>query len=261
MSKKGCLITIGVAVCVLGGILGLVFYLTGGAVKAADRFLGLLGDGKVHEAYLSTSSTLRAQLEEESFTAAVKRLGLTDYASSSGTTRSVENNVANLEGTVTTKSGGSIPLKMKLVKEEGEWKVFSVTGSEAGVGGDQPKREVPSDEALRRLTKESLLDFNQAVKAKDFKPFHDKIAALWKREITAEGLQKAFQGFIDREVDIAGVRDVNPEFDKPPEIDNEGRLVVSGYYPTKPLRVQFTLKYAYEHPSWKLMGLKVNVKE
>jgi hypothetical protein len=268
MSSKGnplarvCLIVIGVVICLALIVGSLVFYFTAGAAKAGDRFLTLLGEGKAHEAYLSTSSALRAQVGEDEFTDVVKELGLTEYASSDWDTRSVgTSGVATLQGTVTTRAGGRIPLKLQFVKEQGEWKVSYVSGSEAGMVIEHRKRDVPSEETLRRMTKEALLDFNQAIKAKDFKPFHDKIAALWKREVTPEGLQKTFQKFIDLQVDIGGIQDVNPVFDKPPALDDNGSLAVSGYYPTKPLQVTFNLDYTYEHPAWKLIGIRVKVKD
>jgi hypothetical protein len=34
---------------------------------------------------------------------------------------------------------------------------------------------------------------------------------------------------------------------------------MEGYYPTQPLKVNFKLKYIYEHPAWKLFGINVNV--
>src|SRR5262245_57548859 len=134
--KKGLLIGCGVA-----GTLGLlccggfaaIFYtafaLTGPAVTATDDLLALLRDGKTTEAYRSTAKSLQSQQSEAEFTQAVQRLGVTDYASSSWLSRNIENNEATLEGTVTTRGGRSIPLTVKLVKEDGGWKVLSLKGA------------------------------------------------------------------------------------------------------------------------------------
>ncbi|MEO6971646.1 MAG: hypothetical protein ABI217_12220 [Chthoniobacterales bacterium] len=49
-------------------------------------------------------------------------LGLTDYASVFWSNREIKNDRAHLEGSVTTRAGGTIPLTMELVKENGAWK-------------------------------------------------------------------------------------------------------------------------------------------
>jgi hypothetical protein len=236
-----------------GGLFFWMFKETSTAAKSADEFLALLGQGKVVEAYNAGSSSLRSRQDQQAFEASMKQLGVLDYASSSWTKRDVENNVATLVGAVTTKAGGTIPLTAVLVKEGSDWKVQSL------VSGVTNKKTPPTDQEAKQLAKDSLLAFNQAVKAKDFTAFHASVAALWKRETTAEKLQAVFQEFITKQVDIGGIRDVEPVFDDPPSLDNDERYVLKGYFPTKPSRVKFDLKYTYEHPDWKLVGINVQV--
>jgi len=78
----GCGAILGV-VGVCGGFIFLFFYLTSDAASAANHFLTLLGEGKTAEAYQSASAGFRAAQNENQFTAAVKQLGLDNYASSS----------------------------------------------------------------------------------------------------------------------------------------------------------------------------------
>ena len=107
--KKGCLIAIIAAVAVVGGIIALVFGMTSGVAKAGDAFVAQLGSGKVAEAYQSCSPSLRAQQTQEAFEKTVKELGLTDASSASWSSRGFTNDQGYVEGTVTTKSRGSIP--------------------------------------------------------------------------------------------------------------------------------------------------------
>ena len=60
-------------------------------------------------------------------------------------------------------------------------------------------------------------------------------------------------------MDLSGIRGVPPVFEEPPTITTEGLLTMQGYYPTKPLRVLFTMKFLYELPRWKLFGLDVSL--
>lgn len=142
--KKGWLIGCGVVggvVLVCGGIIGavvwlvwLIFALTGPAVEAGDQFLTLLGEGRTTVAYNAAASGLRAKQTEEEFTTEMKKLQLTEYASSSWNNREIVNDQATLKGTVTTKTGGTVPLTIKLVKEDGTWKVHSINDPQAGGG-------------------------------------------------------------------------------------------------------------------------------
>ncbi|HSH38709.1 MAG TPA: hypothetical protein VK993_07980 [Chthoniobacterales bacterium] len=118
---------------------------------------------------------------------------------------------------------------------------------------------VPSQKELETLTEESLLAFNKAIQAKDFTRFHKRISALWREQITPANLKSIFQTFVDQEIDLAAISKLDPVFDQPAAIDDDGVLVVQGHYSTAPTAVQFRLKYVNERAAWKLMGIKVDV--
>ena len=140
--KKGCLIAIGAAFLLIVIIILLAFGLTRGAVKAGDQFLGLIGSGKIAAAYESASATLKSEESVASFEQNVKKLGLTDFASASWSSRETKNDRARLEGSVTTRSGGKIPLTMELVKESGTWKVIYLSAPQAGVSVEQRGKQL-----------------------------------------------------------------------------------------------------------------------
>lgn len=258
--KKGCLIAIGAAVGVTVLIVALVFGLTGGVVKAGDEFLAMLGSGRISEAYQSASASLRAQQSQEVFEKTVKDLGLTDFASTSWSSRGFTNDQGHLEGTVTTKSNGSIPLRIDLMKEGGTWKVYSISAPKAGVSVEGRGRSVPSEPGLKALTVESLLAFNKGVRAKSFAEFHKGISTLWQKQITPEKLMEVFRSFIEQDIDISPIESMTPVFEPPAEINTDGVLIVSGSYPTEPSKLQFTLKYVDENSTWKLIGINVKLK-
>ena len=258
--KKGCLIALGIGVALVALILLLVFGLTRGAVKAGNDFLDLLGAGKIAEAYESASPTLKSQQTGDAFERAVKQLGLTDFASASWSSRNIENDRAYLEGSAKTRSGGKIPLHMELMKESEQWKVYVLTVPQSGVSAEGGRKEMPPDAKLKEMTRDSLLAFNQALQGKSFVKFHQQISTVWQQQITPEKFMEAFQSFIDNEIDLSAIREVEPIFDDPPAIDSDGILILKGYFPTQPRRVHFQLKYVYEHPAWKLLGVRVNVE-
>lgn len=247
-------------VLIVGGIIAMAFWATSGVTEAGDRFLSLLGQGKSQEAYREhTTAALRQQDSEESFTQAVKRLGLTDWASSSWTARKVENSVGTLEGTVKTRSGGTIPLKMQLVKENGQWKVGLCAPAGSGVASP-PKPSLPPVGELNKLATQSLLNFSQAAQAKDFGAFHATLAGPFQRTKTPEELLTIFRSFVDQGINLAGIAEMTPVFDPAPSINEDGLLRLQGRYPTRPSQVIFDMKYIQENGIWRLMGINVKVK-
>jgi hypothetical protein len=94
----------------------------------STSFLALLGEGKTQQAYQSAASTLQTRENEAAFTARMRRMGLTDYASVSWQHRRMQGrNRGYLEGNVTTRKGRVIRVVMILFEEGGAWKVESVS--------------------------------------------------------------------------------------------------------------------------------------
>ena len=266
--KKGTAIGLGIGcgvvvlgvigvIAACGGLAWFGFGMYKDTTKAADEFLTKLGNGDIKGAYDSGSTTLRQQQTLEKFTASVKELGLTDYQSATWTSFNINNDQGSVAGTMTTKAGGSVPLKVSLIKESGTWRVSGVTlTAKAGVHVEEPK-PMPTDDQLKEMAKTSLLDFNKSVKSKDFATFYATLSELWKGQTSPEKLKEAFKAFVDKHIDISSIAKSSPVFDQKPEINKDGVLVLDGYYPTKPIKVRFNLKYTYEHPNWKLIGIHV----
>jgi hypothetical protein len=236
----------------------LVTFLTRGVTEDAETFMALLAQGNVGAAYESTASAFRMQTSRSAFEDYVTRMGLLDNASASWTSRSVSNNKATLSGSITTKQRAVIPVTMELLKEAGEWRVMSLSGPLAGALSSGGTPQVPADEDLRKLARKTLLDFDAAVGAADFSSFYRGISRLWQNETTPADLQGIFQEFVDQRVSIAAIGEVDAVFDQAPSVDDDGLLVLSGYYPTDGMKVQFLLRYLYEHPEWKLAGIRVS---
>ncbi len=245
--------------CGGGALLYFGWTFTSAIPRAADDFLGLLGQGKLTEAYDSAASGLRAQQTPDDFAAEVKRLGLTEYASSSWNNINFVNAQGTVQGTITTKTGGTIPLKIELVNEAGVWRVLSLSGPPAKVGAEAEKKIVPPDDDLRKLVKKTLVDVSNALKTKDFTAFHGTVSTLWQSQKTPAELQQIFQVFIDKQIDLSAVKDLEPVFDTKPARDDKGKLLLSGYFATTPQPVHFELTYAYEHPQWKLEAIKLRM--
>jgi hypothetical protein len=245
----------GVGLLFIGGL----FALTQPVADASSQFLALLGEGKIAEAYTSTAGGFRAQESEASFAKGVKQLGLTDYASVFWHSRQIDNMEGIAEGTVTTKSGTTTPVAIRLVRDQSKWAVVGVRYGGVDLTTIKAAPPVPSETALERLITESLMDLNQAVQTADFTAFHDKLSDDWKKQTTPQALLKAFQGFVDEKIDIGAIKQSHPRVAPPAAVNDNGVLVVAGHYPVQPSRVGFKLKYEDEGSGWKLIGVSVKV--
>ena len=145
--------------------------------------------------------------------------------------------------------------------------LFLPTATRAGEAGGAGGLDAA---ALRELVTSTLLDFNVAIKAKDFSAFHYHLAAAFQRQRSREELLARFAPFIDNHADLGGVRDLVPTFDDAPAVGADGVLALAGRFETRPFRVLFDLKYANEAqpqagpagavpPRWRLLGIKVTL--
>ncbi len=83
----------------------------------------------------------------------------------------------HLEGDVSTKSGGKIPLTLTFVKENGGWKIYSIQKSQAGLVAESGGQAIPSKTEAAKLAVDTTLSFARAVNANDLKAFYAQTAA------------------------------------------------------------------------------------
>jgi hypothetical protein len=151
----------------------------------------------------------------------------------------------------------AVQFRLKYVNEKSSWKLVGIKVDVKPTS--EPGGEIPSAREARALALESLLAFNRAVQAKNFTTFHKQIATVWQSQITPAQLRKAFSDFVEQGVDIGSIADLQPVFDQPPGLDEDDFLLLKGYYPTKPNKVQFKLRYIQEEGAWQLVNIAVNV--
>lgn len=242
-------------------IVAAVFLLTSGVTGTADDFFMAVKSGDMEAASVFLSEEFNAATSREEFEAFLKGTALVDYESASWSSRGVEGKTGFVEGSVTTADGGTIPISIKFVKENGKWRILSIEKAAAGLEEKPPSgKPIPDDGELRLMTDIAHRDFALAVNKGDFTDFHQTLSELWKNQITPAKLLEIFQSFVDQEIDLTVLSQFKPVFSEPPGLNEDGFLVLTGYYPTQPSIVYFTIKYVYEHPNWKLAGIHINLK-
>jgi hypothetical protein len=127
------------------------------------------------------------------------------------------------------------------------------------MGTAQAQNKVPSERALEVLVKTSLLSFNDANITGNYTVLHDKLSKPFREEFPPERLKEAFREFSEKNIDIELVAVLKPTYEPAPAIDSEGKLVVRGYFPAEPIRVNFNLAFIPSDGAWKLIRLNVKL--
>ena len=243
---------------------------------SAQRFFEQIAAGRAEDAYESASFNFKAQQNAKGFEATVKDLKLTEFASAQMETENRDRHSVRLRADLKLKSGESVPLIVTLNRETDAWRVFSIRSPRDPATGrienkfslvgkttsliDPVNRPMPDDAVQRRLVRETLLRFNDAIQQQSFDDFYESVSKAWRDQLTKGQLQRAFQPFLDKQVDISGIKDVEAVFDPAPTINSDGLLILTGSYATNPYKVFFSLKFIYELPNWKLFGVDVNLR-
>jgi hypothetical protein len=117
----------------------------------------------------------------------------------------------------------------------------------------------PSDDQLQALVKETMLDFNDAVKEGNFDNFYSKISKVWQKQTSSDQIKNGFQEFIDGRANLDAIEDMDATFSTRKVSTQSGYKVldVAGEYATSPSPSTFDLEYIAEGHDWKLFKIQV----
>lgn len=265
------------------GLVWLVFYLTSGVTESGEQFLATIGRGDVSAAYRQTSKAFQQTQTESSFHNVVRDLGLLEYQSASWNSRSVENNLARLDGTIHLRSGGSTRLSLTLIREDQNWCVQFFEGSPIGAFVESslaPKVTSASTHAPRQDNGENFQEVEdsestptwqhiaplvathldglvEALDSSDFTKFHAAVSEKWQSQITPDQFKAALGVLRDMPRDWSPADPTKLILDEEMQVDGNGVLIVKGHLPHANRRLAFELKFIRERADWGLFGIMV----
>ena len=123
------------------------------------------------------------------------------------------------------------------------------------------QNKVPSERGLEALVKATLLTFNDANVTGNYEVFHAKLSKPFREQFSVERLAQRFQEFNKKHIDFDVIAALKPAYDPAPKVDDEGRLLVKGHFPTEPLRVNFDLAFIPSDGEWKLISINVKIDD
>ncbi|WP_299487269.1 hypothetical protein [Acaryochloris sp. IP29b_bin.137] len=119
----------------------------------------------------------------------------------------------------------------------------------------------PNEPEQVKLVNESVLVFGESINDQSMEKFYSYISVFWQQQCTVQQLDKTFAPFYKLDLDLTVLKRFSPVFSKSPTIDKNGVLLITGFYPTRPQRFSFELKYLYEGLHWKLVGFRGNLNQ
>lgn len=176
---------------------------------------------------------------------------------------STEGDVMTLKGFYPTRPM-RVLFDLSYVLEAGKWRLHGLSVRLKNAGGPQKTIapggaavDPPSGAALNKLVSDTLLEFDKAVKAKDFKALHAKGSTPMRWQTKPDQLKEAFQSFIEQGPDLSKIAKLEPEFDGPPVVEQK-TMTVKGSYRLDRMFLLFELDYYLERGQWKLLAIGVN---
>ncbi len=260
---KYILIALAVVIIVIGGIFFLLFNATSGLTETADNFFSALSQKDYNKAFTLLSKEFQTKTSPEDLQNRFMNSEIKNYSSANWHNRSFENNVGKLEGDIKTTNGGTIPIKLGLVKENEVWKINSIDKLESGFVNNLDKNEtkIPDDNQLKQMTKEIIIALGNSINNNDFSEFYNVISYTWQKQTKPEELRKAFVSFEEKNIDLTEfANQAEPVFDKAPSIGENELMVLNGYFPLQSIKLRFTMKFIYEHPNWKLISINIKTE-
>ena len=122
------------------------------------------------------------------------------------------------------------------------------------------QNKVPGERALEALVKVTLLTFNDANVTGNYDVFHAKLSKPFRQQFSVEQLKDTFKDFARKDIDFDIIAAFKPVYDPEPRVDDEGKLLVKGWFPTEPTRVVYDLKFIPSDGEWKLLGINVKTE-
>jgi hypothetical protein len=121
-----------------------------------------------------------------------------------------------------------------------------------------PNQSLPvSIEQALYLIRSTLLTLNDANRSGNYTVLRDLAAFGFQAKNTAADLALSFTDLRRRNFDLFAVALTAPHLTTPPTLDGEGRLRLTGVFPTTPLQIAFDLLFENAGGQWRLFGISV----
>jgi hypothetical protein len=111
------------------------------------------------------------------------------------------------------------------------------------------------------LIRSTLLALDQANKTGNYTVLRDLGAPGFQAANTAARLGEIFANLRRDKVDLSGVAVLEPQLTLLPQIEANGLMHMTGFFPSVPAQMKFELLYAPVEGQWRLLGISVGLEQ
>ena len=120
-----------------------------------------------------------------------------------------------------------------------------------------PRLPMPNDAVIWMLIESAVIALNQANITGNYSVLHDMGAPAFQNANSPEKLAQIYGPLRSRQLDLSPILIFQPKLFQKPEMNAEGMIRVTGFFPTKPERVNFDLIFQPVNGKWRLFGIAV----
>ena len=121
--------------------------------------------------------------------------------------------------------------------------------------------KMPDQYKLNLLIRTTIIAINQANKTGNYTVLRDLAAPDFQNVNSAEKLAEIFTGLRNSKFDLSPVLFFDPKLIRQPELLSNGMLRLTGFFDTRPQRVNFDLIFQPVETDWRLYAVNVGTKE
>lgn len=121
--------------------------------------------------------------------------------------------------------------------------------------------KLPAAAKLTYLIQNSIAAINHANITGNYAVFRDLSAPNMIAHSSPATLAEEYRAFRKNGIDLSPLLIITPKLSKKIKINSDELLVLEGYYPSKPLRTLFNLKYRNIAGRWRLESMKLQLIE
>jgi hypothetical protein len=122
----------------------------------------------------------------------------------------------------------------------------------------QPQAAVPVNvQQAFYLIRSTLLTLNDANRSGNYSVLRDLAAPGFQAKNSPADLAQIFGDLRNRHFDLFAVALLAPQLSAPPRMDEQGRLRLTGVFPTRPLQINFDLLFESVSGQWRVFGIAV----
>ena len=122
----------------------------------------------------------------------------------------------------------------------------------------KPALSVPAPEVLLMLVRTTLVALNQANFTGNYTVLHGLGSPQLQARNSPADLGNAFAGLRAQNIDLSPVLVLTPQLTEQPGFTRDGALRLVGFFPSKPLQIQFVMNFLPVGDRWRIDGLSVS---